>query len=158
MAAGIVVLLGGCAAPVQPTPTTSTIPPTSSSPSPSAAPTATNEPLATEEAGPEAGGLDERSAYRLCIEKVGDGVESQGWGPFEPVGFEGAEVLRRDDGYFWVWADFTSGSGADQRDIASAQCVLGGAVDSPDWIMMGETLRSMRDEIDPNFDLSAFGS
>lgn len=151
--AGVVaLLLGGCAAQVSPTQ-----PPTSLAGAPSAAPASaapvTETPLAE---SPESNGLDARTAYELCISMVGEGVESQGYGPFLAVSFDQAEVVRREDGYFWVWADYKNGAGAEQRDDGAAHCIVGGSVASPEWVTMSQASRSYRHQFDSEEPLSNY--
>jgi hypothetical protein len=104
----------------------------------------------TPEDAEPSGELTAESVYELCTGAVREGLEAEGRS-FDPVPFAEAEVVARDDGRFYVWAEFSDSTREPElQNIGAAHCIIGGTVDSPEWIVIGQAHRDYRAQFDPN--------
>lgn len=102
------------------------------------------------EDAPPSNELTADSVYELCMGGVREGVEAHG-GSFDPVPFAEAEIVAREDGRFYVWADFSDSTREpESQNISAAHCIIGGSVDSPEWVVGGQVQRAYRAQFGPD--------
>lgn len=152
VAISLVLVLAGCAPKaVEPSPDSST-PASTSKPTKTATPTPKPTPTQTVAAPAPApsGELTPETAYQACVAKAIELAKSTP-DQYVNVPFADSEVVLRTDGNYWVYSELSDYRASPELvDAGATHCVLGGTIADPFYYEVGQIVRSLRPQMDPN--------
>lgn len=136
------LVLSGCATELEvaPVPTVTVTATTSPAPTPPAAARTADAPL------------EAIDAYALCKSQTSATPEGD-FALLSWAAFAEAQVVRRDDGDWFVRIDMTDQNRTDvPYDNGAVVCIVGGTIGSPSWSLFGNATRESADQMDPNYE------
>ena len=95
--------------------------------------------------------FDKWDAYLACTNWVSGNALARG-DTSDPrfVDFAHAYIVKRTDGLFYVYVEYTDDNPKAAMHLGAAECILGGTHGSPDYQLTGSTARLPVAQRDPN--------